>query len=73
MSVGGNGDRGGEGVSVKAIVGIDVRVLVTIELVVGLAAGVGLKPLQDDSIAITRNKGINAFSKIFTFCLPVDA
>ena len=69
MSVGGNGDRRGEGVSVKAIVGIDVRVLVTI----GLVAGVGLKPLQDDSIAITRNKGINAFSKIFTFCLPVDA
>jgi len=46
-------------------------VSVTILLAVGLDAGEDVKPLQDASIDITRNKGMNAFSKIFTFCLPL--
>ena len=66
FSVGGNDD--GEGCSA----GIDVCVSATIVGIavstsVGLAAGVDIKPLQDVSITATRNKGIIAFPKIFTF------
>lgn len=79
MPVGDKGDGSGKGVAVKAAVGIAVRVSVPTVLTmgmaisviaVGLVAGVDLKPLQDASVAATRNKGINAFSTIFTFRLP---
>lgn len=55
----------------KVAAGMAASVSVTIERVVGLIAGGGLKPLQDASIAVTRNKRKIGFSKRFTFRLPL--
>ena len=71
----GSEDSSGVGDAVGNAVCVSGTVIPTVALAVsmmsvGLAAGVGLKLLQDANMTPTKHKEINAFQRNFISCLP---